>query len=161
MMFRPPKPTAVTLNLAPMVDVMMCLIIFFLLASKLVSSQNRPLNLPFARAAEETESREPGTRIVVNVRPSPARAGDAEFVLQRWDGKNISEKIVTADELPTLLLTRAEQARTRGEEVRCVIRADRTIAAGHVESVLRAAGLAKIAKIVFAANAGDDPGAAR
>ena len=157
MRFRPPKSTTMTLNLAPMVDVMMCLIIFFLLASKLVSSQNRPLQLPFARAAETQDARDSGARIVVNVRPAADRPGDAEFVLQRWDGRNISEHIVGPGELPQVLLARAEQARGRGEQVSCVIRADKTLASGHVESVLRAAGLAKIGKIIFAANAGDEP----
>src|SRR5690606_38234353 len=37
---RIPKPANMTLNLAPMVDVMMCLIIFFLLGSRLVAERD-------------------------------------------------------------------------------------------------------------------------
>jgi biopolymer transport protein ExbD len=47
-MFKPPEPANLDLNLAPMVDVMMCLIIFFLLASKLVQAENYELELPWA-----------------------------------------------------------------------------------------------------------------
>ena len=71
MLFKPPKPVGMTLNLAPMVDVMMCLIIFFLLASKLVDAQHRPLNLPYARAALEVGRGELGPRVVTTTRSGP------------------------------------------------------------------------------------------
>ncbi len=86
MLFRPPKPVAMTLNLAPMVDVMMCLIIFFLLASKLVDAQHRPLNLPYAQAALEVKRSELGPRVVINVRPRADDPLRAEYVVEAGTG---------------------------------------------------------------------------
>ena len=88
-MFRPPKPTGMTLNLAPMVDVMMCLIIFFLLASKLVDAENHPLELAYAVAAQEVERSELGSRVTINVRPSRGGAPDqADYVVVDFDGSS-------------------------------------------------------------------------
>ena len=51
----------------------------------------------------------------------------------------------------------AKRAAQDGEELRCVIRADQEVMYRHIEVVLRGAGLAKIGKIVFAANSGEEP----
>lgn len=157
MLFRPPKPVGMTLNLAPMVDVMMCLIIFFLLASKLVDFQHRPLDLPYARAALEVERSELGARVVINVRPSVDGPVLAEYVVEGWDGRAITERTLQPDEIAPYLRGHADRARQRDSDLRCVIRADRDVAYGHVEVVLRGCGLAKIAKVVFSARAGQDP----
>jgi biopolymer transport protein ExbD len=155
-MFRPPKPVNVTLNLAPMVDVMMCLIIFFLLASKLVSSQHRPLKLPHAIAAREPQPGELGERVVVNVRAAAEDPTRAEFVVQTWDGQKIGERILAPDTVAAYLQTRVEKAGA-ADRLRCVVRADKQVAYGDVEVVLRACGLARIGKVTFGANTGEDP----
>jgi biopolymer transport protein ExbD len=157
MLFRPPKPVGMTLNLAPMVDVMMCLIIFFLLASKLVDAQHRPLNLPYARAALEVGRGELGPRVVINVRPSDDDPLRAEYIVEAWDGQNITERILQPDEITEYLQARADRAAALNTDLRCVIRADQNVAYGHVEVVLRGCGLAKIAKVVFSARAGQEP----
>jgi biopolymer transport protein ExbD len=157
MRFRPPKPVGMTLNLAPMVDVMMCLIIFFLLASKLVDAQHRPLDLPYARAALEVGRGELGPRVVINVRPSADDPLGAEYVVEGWDGRNITERTLQLDEIAPYLQNRADQARARHSDLCCVVRADRDVAYGHVEVVLRGCGLAKIAKVVFSARTGEEP----
>lgn len=152
---RPPRPLQFTLNLAPMVDVMMCLIIFFLLASRLVSTQQRPLSLAYAKAAREVDRGQLGARVVVNVRA--AGETDAEYVVNNWDGRTVGERVIAPDELPSFLQDAAARLRANAEDVRCVIRADRNVAYGHVEVALRAAGVAKIGKIIFSANAGAEP----
>lgn len=157
MRFRPPKPVGMTLNLAPMVDVMMCLIIFFLLASKIVDAELRPLNLPHARAARELERGELGPRVVINIQPAADDELRADYVVQAWDGRKLTERTLDPDEIDAYLQTRARLATQRGEQLRCVIRADRDVAYGHVEVVLRGCGLAKISKVVFSAQLGDDP----
>lgn len=156
MRFRPPKPVRMTLNLAPMVDVMMCLIIFFLLASRIVSAEYRALRLPYAHSAAEIERHELGQRVVINVRPSLTSPRDAEYCVQTFDGQRISEKVLAADQVATFLQTRAAQV-ADPSSLRCLIRADKSIAWGHVEVVVKGCGLAKIAKVVFSAHAGDDP----
>ncbi|MFQ5805644.1 MAG: ExbD/TolR family protein [Phycisphaerae bacterium] len=157
MLFRPPKPVGMTLNLAPMVDVMMCLIIFFLLASKLVDAQHRPLNLPYAQAALEVGRSELGPRVVINVRPMADDPLRAEYVVEAWDGRRITERTLAPAELAGYLQTRAKRAAAHHADLRCVIRADEAVAYGHVEVVLRGCGLAKIGKVVFSARAGQEP----
>lgn len=154
-LFQPPRAFQMTLNLAPMVDVMMCLIIFFLLASRLVSTQHRPLSLAYARAAREVERGELGPRVVINVRA--AGPASAEYVTNEWDGQAVSERVIAADALPSFLQEAVKRLQAPAGEARCVIRADREVAYGHVEVALRAAGLAKIGKIIFSANAGPEP----
>ena len=76
-----PKPVSMELNLAPMVDVMMCLIIFFMLGSELMNAENRPLQLPWAVAAEEVEKKDLGQRVVINVRPKEDNPEEADYLV--------------------------------------------------------------------------------
>jgi biopolymer transport protein ExbD len=155
-MFKPPQPANMDLNLAPMVDVMMCLIIFFLLASKMVDSENYQLRLPWAAAAEEVQKAELGNRVTVNV-VREREDGGAErvrFITAEWDGQQVRQIERTPADLERLLIERARRAAETRDELRCAIRADQEAHYADVEVVLRAAGKAQIAKIVFAAQQG-------
>jgi biopolymer transport protein ExbD len=145
------------LNLAPMVDVMMCLIIFFLLASKLVSAEQYPVHLPYAVAAKEVDAGDLGSRITIGVRRSEQDENVAEYVVVDWDGQNIRERVLPPGQLDALIAARARRAAGGGVRPCCVIRADKEVTYEHVEAVLRACGLAKISDIVFAAKSGVDP----
>ncbi len=153
---RPPRSIGLTLNLAPMVDVMMCLIIFFLLASRLVSAQHRPLALPYAIAATELPRSELGRREVVNVRATNDGLS-AEYLVFVWNGKQIVERTLEPAALEQHLEREAAKARESGQTLRCVIRADRDVSYAHVEAVLRACGLAQVRYVILSANAGEDP----
>lgn len=155
--FVAPNPVGLTLNLAPMVDVMMCLVIFFLLASQIIDAQHRPLRLAYAETAEELRHIETGPRVVLNIRPASNDPDKADYVVQGWDGQQITERILAADEVPSYLQARAAQSDAADGALRCVIRADRDVKYEHVEVALRACGLAKIAKVTFGANAGREP----
>jgi len=135
-----------------MVDVLMCLIIFFLLASKLVSAEHFPVNLPWAMAAKEVESRELGARVTINVRKAGASDESAEYVVVDWDGQQIVERLLQPEDMEALLRSRAQRAGATGQEPRCVIRADQDVQYQHVEVVLRACGKANVAHVVFSAN---------
>jgi biopolymer transport protein ExbD len=152
----PPKPASMTLNLAPMVDVLMCLIIFFLLASEMATRETA-VNLAWARAAKEVKPSELGQRVTITVR----RAGDsdekAEYVTVDWDGQQIVERVLSPTDLENLLKLRAARAQADKQELRCVIRADQAVMYQHVEVVLRACGLAKVGNIVFTAYKGAGP----
>lgn len=145
-----------TLNLAPLVDVMMCLIVFFLLASKMVAAELNPVNLAWAVASRPVEPGDLGDRVTVTVRRGLAEE-TAEYVVAEWDGTQIVERSLSPAEIEKLLVARAGAARDRGRELRCVVRADRMIRYRHVESVLRACGLAKIRNVVFSVNEGAPP----
>jgi biopolymer transport protein ExbD len=146
-----------TLNLAPMVDVMMCLIIFFLLASKMVAAEHYPVELPWAVAAKEVEPGDLGTRVTITVRRSTQGEDPAEYVVADWNGQQIVERVLQPDEVESLLQARAARAARENQKLRCVIRADRMVMYQHVEVVLRGCGLAKISDVVFTANAGSEP----
>ncbi len=156
-MKRPPQPVRMTLNLAPMVDVMMCLIIFFLLAAKLVAVEHYPVDLPWAQAAKEVEPGELGTRVTITVRRLPADEQQAEYVVGDWDGQKVVERVLRPDEVAELLQARAARAARAEQKLRCVIRADETVMYQHVEVVLRGCGRAKISDVVFGVNQGRDP----
>ncbi len=157
MLARPPKPVGMTLNLAPMVDVMMCLIIFFLLASKLVSAERfKDIILPWAVAAQPAEHSELGKRVVINVR-SAKDPGAAEYVVADWDGQNIVERVLPPEQVSDYLTARAARAARDNETLRCVVRADREVLYRHVEVVIRACGVAHLANIVFSAQTGAEP----
>jgi biopolymer transport protein ExbD len=159
-LFRLPKPTSMTLNLAPMVDVLMCLIIFFLLASKLVTAEHFPVKLPWAVAAREVETHDLGARVTINVRRADGADEHAEYVVVDWNGRDIAERVLQPGELVGLLRSRAARAAAENQPVRCVIRADEDVQYQHVETVLRACGLAKVGNIVFSVNKGSQPEAA-
>lgn len=155
MLKRPPKPVSLTLNLAPMVDVMMCLIVFFLLAARIVDAELRPIELPWAKSAASGVSAEGGSRIVINVQVTGENS--VSYLITGWDGRDITDLSLKAEELAPLLTMKARDAAARQDEIRCVIRADREAAFSHVESVLRACGVAHIARVAFAANSGEPP----
>ncbi|MGE3182105.1 MAG: ExbD/TolR family protein [Phycisphaerae bacterium] len=153
-MFTPPRPVSMTLNLAPMVDVMMCLIIFFLLASKIATAERQPIELPFAQAADPFDNESHRARVVINVRPiDPLDPREVEYVSVAWDGNAIVEQSLRADQIADLLKSHASEARDSGQELSCVIRADRSIFYGDVEVVMRGAAGAGISKLVFSTNA--------
>ena len=147
---RPPKPAEMTLNLAPMVDVLMCLIIFFLLASELATRETF-VNLAHARAAKVVKPSELGQRVTITVRRAADRDEQAEYVTVDWDGQRIVERVLSPADMENLLRVRGARAAADKQELRCVIRADEAVRYEHVEVVLRACGTAKIAHIVFAA----------
>jgi biopolymer transport protein ExbD len=153
----PPKPVNMTLNLAPMVDVMMCLIIFFLLASKLVEQERYAVKPAWAVAASEVKPGDLGSRVTINVRRASDSDEKAEYVVVDWDGQQIRERVLQPSDVEGLLTLRARRAAAENQKLRCVINADRMVMYQHVEVVLRACGLAKISDIVFMANKGLEP----
>lgn len=144
-MFRPPSPTPCTLNLAPMVDVMMCLIIFFLLASQLLAARHARVNLPTATAARVDDAAS-GQRAVINVRLA---ANGCEYVVEDWDGRAVGERVLAAPALRAFLVSRRSAA-AEGD-FGCLIRADRDAPYSAVEAVLRACAESGIARVAFAA----------
>jgi len=143
-MKRPPKTTAIDLNLAPMVDVMMCLLIFFMLATKMVEQENSKIDLPFARAAKEIDKQDLGNRLVVNVRDAALHGGEgAEYIVR--------ENVISLADMRSLLALEQEC----DPEVNCVIRADRSVPYRHVEAVMVLCGQVRLRNITFGALQGE------
>lgn len=139
-MRKPPATTRLSLNLAPMVDVMMCLLIFFMLAAKMVEQENSRIDLPVARAAKDAEKQALGNRLVINIRNAALHGGEGAVYLVR-------EEVVTLAEV----LRRLEAERELDPEVNCVIRADRDLAYEHVLAILVGCARAKVRNVTFGA----------
>lgn len=155
-MKQPPRSVNMTLNLAPMVDVMMCLIIFFLIASQLATAEF-DVDLPWAAGAKVVERSELGNPVTIGVRRAADGSDAAEYLVADWDGEQVVHRTLTPEALDALLMKRARLAQGSQDTLRCVIYADQDVEFRFVERVLRACGVAQISKIVFPAHKGLPP----
>lgn len=114
------------INVTPLVDVTLVLLIIFMVTAKIIVSQGMPMDLPKAASGESLQT-------VFSVELAA-------------DGKTrIDSKAVASDEAIAPL---AREAKSRTRELRAVIRADRKVEHGrviHVLDLLKRAGVAKIA----------------
>lgn len=114
------------INVTPLVDVTLVLLIVFMVTAKIIVSQGMPMDLPKSASGEEVQN-------VFSVELTTDGAVRVDSVL------------VTNDEAIAEL---ARQARVRNKDMRVVIRADKKVEHGRVIRVLdilKQAGLAKFA----------------
>lgn len=117
------------LDLTPMIDVVMQLLIFFMFASQFVSAMRSPVDLP--KVPGEQADRPDGGQLVIDVR------SDGSYV--------VNSEIVSLDALRVLLAEEAklgvdEQGRRRD----VLVRADRSGSAAAVNALAREAARAGI-----------------
>lgn len=114
------------INVTPLVDVTLVLLIIFMVTAKIIVSQGMPMDLPKAASGEEIQT-------IFSVELSA-------------DGKTvIDSKQVPSDEDVSRL---AKEAKVKTKDLRAVIRADKKVEHGrviHVLDLLKRAGVAKIA----------------
>jgi biopolymer transport protein ExbD len=126
----------IALQVAPMVDIVLFLICFFMLASEMVQGQkDRSVELPYMKSplsAVETRA-----EIIVNLRPDGAVA---------VEGENLS-----LDSLAGLLAGESQRAHSRGRPLRVVVRADRRQRFAALDDVLGACRRAGLEQVVFRA----------
>jgi biopolymer transport protein ExbD len=137
--YKRPDTTPIDLNLAPMVDVMMCLLIFFMLATKMVEREHTAVDLPSAARAREPDPTEMGRRVVINVLSGGAENEDAVY--------RVGDHSVSLADLEKRLA--AERA--RNPEVRCLIRADKELPYSTIESVMLICARAGVSRLLFGA----------
>lgn len=114
------------INVTPLVDIMLVLLVIFMVTAKLIVSQTMPMDLPKAATGGEQQ-------IVFSV----AVNAKGEIQVDNSPVKTDAE-----------LLTLARRARTSNGEVRAVIRADAALSHGRVVRVmdlLKQGGIGKIA----------------
>ena len=115
------------INVTPLVDITLVLLIIFMVTAKIIVSQSLPLDLP--KAARGTE-----VQLVFGLE---LRADGDLFV----DGKKID-----SDEA---LVPKAKEAHEKNPELRAVIRADSSVQHGRVIRVLDLLKQAGVSKIAF------------
>jgi biopolymer transport protein ExbD len=114
------------INVTPLVDVTLVLLIIFMVTAKIIVSQGMPMDLPKAASGESLQT-------IFSVELSA-------------DGRTRvdSEQIANDDAIMPL----AKTSHDRNKELRAVIRADKKVEHGrviHVLDLLKRAGIAKIA----------------
>ena len=114
------------INVTPLVDVTLVLLIIFMVTAKIIVAQGMPMDLPKAASGEVVQ-----TVFSVDL---------------QTDGKTYvdSKQIANDDAIAGL----AKEAKAKNNDLRAVIRADRKVEHGrviHVLDLLKRAGVAKIA----------------
>jgi biopolymer transport protein ExbD len=114
------------INVTPLVDVTLVLLIIFMVTAKIIVSQGMPMDLPKAATGEEVQT-------IFSVELTA-------------DGQtHVDSQLVSNDESIAKL---AKDAKAKNEQLRAIIRADKTVEHGrviHVLDLLKQAGVAKIA----------------
>lgn len=116
------------INVTPLVDITLVLLIIFIVTAKIVVSPAVPLDLPKASQSEELQS------VLSVVVPSEDR--------MTVDGLAVDAAALSA---------RARAALGRDPELRAVIQADRAVSHGRVMSVLDALKAAGLVRVAFGA----------
>lgn len=126
----------VALQVAPMVDIVLFLICFFMLASEMVQGQkDRMVELPCMKsplAAVETRA-----EVIVNLRPDGA--------------VTVQGELLALDSLAGLLAGESQAARREGRPLRVVVRADRRQRFAVLDDLLGACRRAGLQQVVFRA----------
>jgi biopolymer transport protein ExbD len=114
------------INVTPLVDVTLVLLIIFMVTAKIIVSQGMPMDLPKAASGESMQT-------VFSVELTA-------------DGKTrVDSNVVQSDDAVGKL---AQDAKARNKDLRAVIRADQKVEHGrviHVLDLLKRSGVAKIA----------------
>ena len=116
------------INVTPLVDVTLVLLIVFMVTAKIIVSQGMPMDLPKAASGEDVQN-------VFSV----------ELTI---DGKTRVDSLAVAndDAIPEL----ARQAKAKNKDIRAVIRADKKVEHGRVIRVLDLLKQEGVSKIAFA-----------
>jgi len=114
------------INVTPLVDVTLVLLIIFMVTAKIIVSQGMPMDLPKAASGESLQT-------IFSVELSA-------------DGRTRVDSEATKDD--DAIAPLAKTAHARNKDLRAVIRADKKVEHGrviHVLDLLKRAGIAKIA----------------
>lgn len=114
------------INVTPLVDVVLVLLIIFMVTARIIVSQGMPMDLPKSASGEALQT-------VFSVELTA-------------DGKTRIDSEAAADDEAIVPL--AKKAKAKNKDLRAVIRADKKVEHGrviHVLDLLRRSGIAKIA----------------
>jgi biopolymer transport protein ExbD len=121
-------------NVTPLIDVVMCLIIFFLLCGQFARDEAKRVALPIAGLGEEIDK---DNQLLVNVLARPEPTPPEIFA---------GAKPVSMDTLSAFL--RDEQS--RNPELKVMIRADQQLTYSYISPILVACAQANIKSVNFA-----------
>lgn len=116
------------INVTPLVDVTLVLLIIFMVTARIIVSQGMPMDLPKAASGEEMQT-------VFSVELTE-------------DGRTFVDSTPVAND--SIVGGLAVEAQKKNPELRAVIRADQKVPHGRVIQVLDALKQAKLSKVAFA-----------
>jgi biopolymer transport protein ExbD len=122
-----PNEAITGINVTPLVDIMLVLLIIFMVTAKLIVSKSVPLDLPKAASGSDIQT-------VFSI------------VLASDGTTQIDSKTVPGDDA---ILAQARAAREKNPELRAIIKADAAVPHGRVIHVLDLLKQAQVAKIAF------------
>ncbi len=139
-------------QIAPMIDILLVLLVFFMtISSTEVLQTNDAVHLPVAKDAKDKNgAKQAGAgQVIINVLWSSVNAGVTGTGTLDIDGKTYP----TADAVGEVLKTKAAAA---GADFRVVIRADKEVRYEFLRGLLRAAGNAGVSNVTFSVVSKDD-----
>ncbi len=116
------------INVTPLVDVMLVLLVIFMVTARIIVSQGMPMDLPKAASGESIQT-------VFSVELTA-------------DGKTVVDSAPVAND--DLISPLAKRAKEKNKDLRAVIRADSKVEHGRVIHVLDLLNRSGVAKIAFA-----------
>jgi biopolymer transport protein ExbD len=134
-------------NVTPLIDVVMCLIIFFLLCGKLAKDEsNDKVVIPRAEQGQELEQR---ARLLINLLPA-GRSGDVVATSQPVDGNAEPELWVRGRQLRMSdLEIYLKKEKDDTPDVKVILRADKDVAYKWISPVLASCARANIQSVNF------------
>ena len=134
--FHPPHPPG-RVNVTPMIDVIMVLIVFYLIVGQLAAESKRNMPLPIASSGSRHVASEP---LVINV-----VVQDGLVVIE------VDRRAMNADQLAVLIESRLASR----PDTTVQIRADRSLMYGAVEPIIAACRAAGVGTVRIATEVGE------
>lgn len=139
------------INVTPLIDVVMCLIVFYLIVAKLASDRQLPVDLPEARQGVADETQRP---IIISVGPAIiVEPGQPAVVVE------VQGRAIVGEEADRLALVRdaVAQAAKERPDAPVHLRADRALEYAQVRPVVEACRQAGVKSLLLVASRDDAP----
>lgn len=134
-------------NVTPLIDIVMCLIIFFMLVAKIgISTGAEAMEIPETIQGKRIDDM--GNTLTLNVR---AGQGDEPFVTALVDGQScqlVLSESRASKATPSLVGVLSAMQR-KNPEFRAIIRGEKDMAYKYLEPVLQACSQARVTKVDF------------
>ncbi len=123
-------------QIAPMIDILLVLLVFFMsISSTEVLQQNQNVDLPVAKSAKEAK-KDKGGQVIVNVLYTP---------INNITSIEVDERVLTAQELVPLLKAKV----TANPQVRVLLRADKQVRYEFLRTLLESVGQSGVGDVTF------------
>lgn len=155
-----PESHATHVNVVPMVDVIMCLIIFYMLAARIGvnTGEDEKVVIPFSQLGKEikamdntllinvSEDKQGNPRVYTLIDPETGTSDRKEFTIPTGGSGRMLQDLLTVMRLGLDRKAGGSGDNADNEKLQLVIRADREVTFRNLQQVLVAANAAQISK---------------